>query len=145
MLNRLRTSGAIVALTLLSSACRQTAAQADLRPPEERFAREFICLLQDSGSVAISALAAPELRALKGFAPNMDVLRGILTRSHAKLTLAHWNDVPRKDGIPKLIHIVYAVEGAGAPSEIELWIEGEPGHYLLNTISVGSPNPGGDG
>ena len=59
------------------------------------------------------------------------------------MTLAHWNDVPEKDGSPRLIHLVYAVRGAGAPSELEFWIEEDSGHYLLNTIAIGPPNPGG--
>ena len=145
MLNRLATIGTIAAFTLLAGGCRHRTAQPAVPPPEERFARDFIRVLQDSGSAAVLPLATPKTRALKGFAPNMEVLRGILAASHATLTLAHWNDVPPKDGRPKLVHVVYTVTGAGAPSELGLWIEEASGHYLLNTIAVGPPNPAGPG
>jgi len=140
MPNRLATVGAIAVLTLLTSGCRHTAAQPELLPPEVRFAREFIRVLQDSGSAAVLPLATPKTRALKGSPPNMDVLRSILASSHATLTLAQWNTVPKKDGSPKLTHVVYTVQGAGAPSKLELWIGKESGRYLLNTIAIGPPN-----
>lgn len=145
MLNRLATIGATAALALLSGGCRHSAALPEVPPPSVRFAREFIRVLQDSGSVAVLPLATPKTRALKGFALNMDILRGILASSHATLILAEWNAVPRKDGGPNLIHVVYTVQGAGAPSKLELWIEEDSGHYLLNTIAIGPPNPKGTG
>ncbi|HCG00454.1 MAG TPA: hypothetical protein DEV93_07895 [Chloroflexi bacterium] len=143
MLNRHARISAIAALTLLAGGCRHSAAQPELIPPEERFAREFIRVLQDSGAAAVLPLATTELRARQNFARNMDVLRGILGASHATLTLAHWNALPQTNGGPNVTHVVFTVQGVGAPSEIGLWIEGDSGHYLLNTIAIGSPNPGG--
>ena len=141
MLSRRATIGAITALTLLSGGCRYAAAQPTQVPPEVRFAREFIRVLQDSGSAAVLPLATPKTRALKGFAPNMDVLRSVLASTHATLTLDQWNAVPKKDDVPSLIHVVFKVQGVGAPSELSLWIEEASGHYLLNTISIAGPHP----
>ena len=141
MLNRLGAIGAIAALTLLSNGCRHAAARPAQPPPEVRFAREFIRVLQDSGSVAVLPLATPKTRALNGFAPNMDVLRSVLASSQATLTLAQWNAVPKSDRAPSLVHVVFKVQGAGAPSALDLWIEEESGRFLLNTILIGRPNP----
>ena len=143
MLNRLGTLGAIAALTLLPLGCRHATAVPELSPAAVLFAREFIRVLEDSGSVAILPLATPQTRSLKNFAQNMDVLRGILAESHATLTLARWNYLPQKDGGPRVVHVVYTVTGVGAPSDIAFWIEEESGRYLLNTIAIGSPNSAG--
>jgi hypothetical protein len=141
-LNCLSTISPMLALVLLAGGCRHRTALPASVPPEERFAREFIRVLQDSGSVGVLPLTTPKTRALQNFARNMDVLRGELAASHATLTLARWNAVPPKDDVPKLIKIVYTVQRADGPSELALWIEESSGHYLLNTISIGPPDPG---
>lgn len=133
----------MTALALLAGGCRHTAALPEPSPPQERFAREFIRTLQDSGSAAVLPRTTPNLRALRNFAQNMDILRGELAASHATLTLAYWKAIPQKDGGPTIMQIVYKVQGAGGPSELKLWIEEAAGHFLLNTIAVGPPNPAG--
>jgi hypothetical protein len=110
--------------------------------PEERFAHEFIRVLQDSGSVAILPLTTPKTRAIRNFARNMDVLRGELAASQTGLTLVGWNAVPPKGDVPKLIRIVYRFEREDGPGELALWIEQASGHYLLNTIAIGPPSAG---
>ena len=141
--SRITRIGVIVAVAILAAGCRHSAALPELVAPEERFAREFIRVLQDSGSAAILPLAVPSLRALKGFAPNMDNLRGLLASTHATLTSVQLNAWPQKDGGPKLVQVVYKVHGVGAPSELKLWIEEAAGRYLLNTILIERPNPAG--
>ncbi|MDB6035822.1 MAG: hypothetical protein JWM16_6160 [Verrucomicrobiales bacterium] len=140
---QLSTFCVIAALALLAGGCRNTAPLPEASPPQERFAREFIRLLQDSGSTAVLSLTSPNTRALKNFAQNMDILRGELAASHATLAPAFWKAVPQKDGGSPVMQIVYRVQGAGGPSELKLWIEEVAGHYLLNTIAVGPPNPAG--
>jgi hypothetical protein len=140
-LNCRSTINSLVTLVLLAGGCRHTTVLPERVPPEERFARDFIRVLQDSGSVAILPLTTPKTRALRNFARNMDVLRSELAASHTTLTLARWNAIPAKGDVPKLIHIVYTVQRADGPSELALWIEEASGHYLLNTISIGPPNP----
>jgi hypothetical protein len=140
---QLSTFRVIAALALLAGGCRHTGVLPEPRPPQEPFARAFVRVLQDSGAAAVLPLTAPDTRALKNFAQNMDILRGALAASHATLTLAYWKAVPQKDGGSTIMQIVYKVRGAGGPSDLKLWIEGMPGHYLLNTIAVGPPNPAG--
>jgi hypothetical protein len=135
------TINSLVMLVLLAGGCRHTTVLPAAVRPEERFAREFIRVLQDSGSAAILPLTTPKTRALQNFARNMDVLRDELNASHTTLTLARWNSIPPKGDVPKLIHIVYTVQRAAGPSELALWIEEASGHYLLNTIAIGPPNP----
>jgi hypothetical protein len=142
-LNQIATFGLMTALALLGSGCRRLSAQSEGAPPQERFAREFMRALQDSGSAAIVPRTAPKTRALKNFALNMDILRGELAKSHATLTLARWSVLPQKEGEPGVVLIVYRVQGDGEPSELKLWIEEESGRYLLNTIATGAPSPGG--
>ena len=120
---------------------RAAAAQSAPLPPEVRFAHEFIRVLQDSGSVAVVPLATPRTRALKGFAPNMDILRGVLASTKATWAFDRWRIAPTKEGSPRLVHVTFMVQGVGAPSKLELWIEEQAGHLLLNTISIGPPNP----
>ena len=143
-LNHLCTISPMVALVLLAGGCRPRTALPEPVPPEERFAREFIRLLQDSGSVAILPLTTPKTRALRNYARNMDILRDELAASHTTLSLARWNAVPPKGDVPKLIHIVYTLQRADGPGELALWIEQAAGHYLLNTIAIGPPNPDRD-
>jgi hypothetical protein len=119
MLSRPATISAIAAFVLLSSAFGAAAAQRVEPPPEARFAREFIRVLRDSGSAAVLPMATPKLRALKGFAPNMDVLRGIVASTQATLTFDRWNAVPKNEGIPGVVHVVFKVKGVGAPSTID--------------------------
>lgn len=135
--------GALAAAVLFLGGCRLAATRSTQLPAEVRFAREFVRVLQDSGSSAVLPLTTPKTRALRGFAPNMDILRGVLASSKATLTLAAWNTVPAKEGVPSSVHVVFKASEAGAPSELELWIEGDPGHFLLNTIKIGRPNPPG--
>src|SRR4051794_28558324 len=90
----------MLALVLLAGGCRHTTALPAPVPPEEGFAREFIRLLQDSGSVAILPLTTPKLRAIRNFARNMDVLRGELIASHKTPTLIGWDAVPPKGEAP---------------------------------------------
>ena len=126
---------------LLAGGCRHTTVLPQPVPPEERFAREFIRVLQDSGSAAILPLTTPKTRALRNFARNMDVLRGELAASHTTPTLSRWNAIPAKGDIPNLTRIVYRIQRADGPGELALWIEETSGHYLLNTIAVGPPQP----
>ena len=132
---------------LVVSMCLCGAARVDAQssepPAQAAIASEFIRVLQDSGVAAALPMAAPRTRALKGFAPNMEVLRGKLIAAHATLTLSLWNAAIGRDSVERM-HLTYEVKGAGAPSKIEFWIEGEPGHYLVNTISLGPPNPDGE-
>lgn len=132
---------------LVLSVCLCGAARVDAQssqpPAQAAIASEFIRVLQDSGVAAVLPMAAPGTRALKGFAPNMEVLRGKLIAAHATLTLTQWNTAIGSDSVERM-HLTYEVKGAGAPSKIEFWIEGEPGHYLLSTISLGRPNPDGE-
>lgn len=130
----------LLALVLLAGGCRHTTALSAPVPPEEVFAREFIRLLQDSGSVAILPRTTPKLRAIRNFARNMDVLRDELIASHATPTLVGWDAVPPKGETPKLVHVVYTIQREDGPGELALWIEDASGHCLLNTIAIGSPS-----
>ena len=130
----------MVALMLLAGGCRHSAVVQPSVPPEERFAREFLRVLKDSGAVAVLPLTTPKTRALRNYAQNMDVLRGELAAPYASLTLARWNAVPPKGDVPKLVRIVYTIQRADGPGELSLWIEEASGHYLLNTIAIGPPD-----
>ena len=131
----------LLALVVLAGGCRHTAALPEPVPPEVRFAGAFIRVLQDSGSVAVLPLTTPKTRALSNYARNMDVLRGELAAPNSTLTLARWDAVAPKGDAPKLIHIVYAFQREDGPGELALWIEEVSGHYLLNTIAIGPPDP----
>lgn len=129
-----------VVMSLLATHAQELRAQ-DAPPPQATFAREFVRVLRDSGSVGVIPLTVSKTRALKGYAPNMDVLRKELSPKEATISLLRWSTVPPKGDVPALVLVVFKVDGIARPVELSLYIEDVNGQYLLNTIMTKEASP----
>jgi hypothetical protein len=106
---------------------------------EERFARQYLRTLSDSGAESVLPRTLAETRALAGFPEFLQSLRGVLQRVPAdSLVLDHWS-VTKESGQPRRTKMVYSVRGLGGPYLIGLWMESEADHLVVNTVFCGSP------
>lgn len=124
--------GGALLLLLLLGAAHPARGQSPSIPPAVSFAHEYIRVLRDSGAVGVLPLTVEKTRVLRGYAPNMDVLRNELAGT--TITFDRWSAVPARGETPALTLVVFKVEGGADPLELSLYIEEVNGQHLLNTV-----------
>ena len=124
---------------LVLAGCGDEAVRRTAPTAEERFAREYLRILQDSGVAAILPRTKSTTRTLPNFETNMASLRSALTGARwDSLALTEW-EVERSSDRPAAAELVYALHGLGRPFEIGMWIEQENGRPVVETIRFGPP------
>ena len=110
---------------------------------EERFARQYLRTLADSGAERVLPQTLASTRALPGFLDALHSLRGVLRRVPSdSLVLDHWS-VKAESGQPRLTKMVYTVRGLEGPFLVGVWIEPAASQLVVNTVFFGSPPAGG--
>lgn len=106
---------------------------------EERFAREYLRVLVDSGVESVLPRTLTETRAMPDLPDHLRALRSVLRQSPPdSLVLQRWK-VEVRPGRPRATGIVYAIRGLEGPFLVGLWIEPEAGHLTASTVFYGPP------
>jgi hypothetical protein len=106
---------------------------------EERFARQYLRTLSDSGAELVLPRTLAKTRTLPEFRAGLQTLRAVLQRVPPdSLVLDHWS-VTAEIGRPRLTKMVYAVNGLDGPFLVGLWMESAGGQLVVNTVFYGAP------
>lgn len=129
---------AVALLVAVNASCGAEAVRRTAPAAEERFARQYLRVLVDSGAEAVLQLTKSKTRAIPGLPESLKELRAVLQRSSPdSLELRRWS-VERKTGLPTATKMTYLVRGLERRFLVGLWLEEEGGHLVASTVFYGS-------
>ena len=131
---------AVALIVVMDASCGAEAIRQTVPAEKERFARQYLRLLADSGAQAVLPLTKVETRTTSGRSESLRELRAVLQRSSPdSLELQRWK-VEANTGRPTATKMTYLVRGIEGRFLVGLWIEEEAGHLVASTVFYG-PEP----